>query len=372
MSRSFAISSLAVRCPVKLWTLGAAVRTGLYRSGLLRQRRLRAKVISIGNITWGGTGKTPFTLWLAKRLQAAGLRVSILTRGYGRTSSERVKILPPGTAPEEALEDGDEVQLYLRHCSVPIGISSSRYEAGRLVEARFSVDVHLLDDGFQHLSLARDLDLTLIDSHNPWGRRPGFPVSLREGPSALARAHGVLLTRCELVDEDRLAELRTTCRKFNPAAPCFQVSGHLLHFIELPGGTCLYPEHFHIRRPLAVCGIGNPENFFQMLAQEGIHPAATKAYPDHHRYSQQDLAGLEGTARANRADCIVMTEKDVVNLPGTRSISLPLYAAVTDLHVDEELRFLRWVLQQLDLSADGLPGSAETFPVQQLNTGAIA
>ncbi|MBI1956185.1 MAG: tetraacyldisaccharide 4'-kinase, partial [Acidobacteria bacterium] len=257
------------------WTAGAWVRAQLYQRGLLPQRRLCAQVISIGNIAWGGTGKTPLTIWLAGRLQAAGLKVSILTRGYGRTSREKVKVLPPGTSPKNALHDGDEVQLYLRHLQVPVGIASCRYAAGSALEERFPVDVHLLDDGFQHLALARNLDLVLVDAENSWGSRAGFPRLLREGARALRRADAILLTRCDQARTSKegtavLRELKGAVLRLYLDTPFFSVSTRLLGFVDSQG-IIAAPDAFADRRAVAFCGLGNPRNFLAMFPAEGLH-----------------------------------------------------------------------------------------------------
>ena len=370
--QAFPLSSLASGA-ASLWTAGAWTRARFYRSGLSRQRSLRTSVISVGNISWGGTGKTPFTIWLAGRLQAAGLRVSILTRGYRRTSREQVQIIPPGTSPQDVRDAGDEVQLYLRHLNAPIGVSASRYEAGRLLEERFPVDVHLLDDGFQHLGLARALDLVLVDAENPWGARPGLPRLLREGTSALGRAQGILLTRCELAsgttrDNSHLESLRETVQRFNPRVPCFTVKTKLLHFVDVRGANPVSPEKFHSRRPVAFCALGNPQNFFRMLEEAGIEVAATKVFPDHHRYQPRDLHLLEKWVRENRADCLLTTEKDLVNLPETNSIAIPLCWAAIEPLVDEENRLLSWIWRQLDFPPELLPlDSQSASGINQVN-----
>ena len=348
-----------------LWTAGARIRARLYETGLLRQKSLRANVISVGNISWGGTGKTPFTIWLAERLQAAGFRVSILTRGYGRTSTERVKVLPPGTSSDSARHDGDEVQLYLRYLKLPIGISSSRYEAGKMVEENYPVDVHLLDDGFQHLSLARNVDLVLVDAANPWGGRPGWPVLLREGFSSLRRADAVLLTRCELGlgsenSTNAIENLKTSIRRFSPDARCFMVRTKLLYFKSLQSEMNVSIESFSARRALAFCGVGNPRSFFRMLEAAGVEVVAEKIFPDHHRYSGMDLQLLEKLAQENRADCLVTTEKDIVNLPSDAAISLPLYWAAIEPAVDEEDVLMRWIREKLHVA----PGLACTSSEQ--------
>ena len=351
-----------------LWNGAARLRVGLYRSGLLRQKRLSAKVISVGNLAWGGTGKTPFTLWLARRLQPGGpsralasdggVRVSILTRGYRRSSRDRVRIIPSGTPPEDAADAGDEVQLYLRNLRMPIGISASRTEAGRLLESQFPVDVHLLDDGFQHLALHRDLDLVLVDAENPWGRRGAFPSLLRESPAALKRADAILLTRCELLpsvaNEDSLGNLRATIQRLNPSAPCFTVRTELVNFREWPGNHAFAPEEFRARRPLVFCALGNPRAFFRMLEMAGIPVAGQKAipqkaFPDHHCYSRNDLGSLEKAAVEAGCDCLVTTEKDLFHLPWGANFRLPLFWAAIESRVDEEARLLQWIWDRLKL-----------------------
>lgn len=345
--------SRAASASTTLWNEAARIRVGLYRNGWLRQRRLRANVISVGNIAWGGTGKTPFTIWLARRLQAGGLRVSILTRGYRRTSGERVRIISPETPPEDAADAGDEVQLYLRNLRIPLGVSGSRYEAGRLLEAQFPVDVHLLDDGFQHLALHRDLDLALVDAENPWGRRGPFRSLLREAPAALGRADTILLTRCELAPTgsgaDSLESLRATLGRLNATAPCFSVHTELIGFQEYLTEHVLPPEDFRPRRPLAFCAVGNPRAFFRMLDRGGISVAAQKVFPDHHRYSVSDLGVLAKAAVEAGADCLLTTEKDLVNLPSRAHPDLPLYWAAVKLHVEEESGLLRWMGDRLEL-----------------------
>ncbi|MCZ6489143.1 MAG: tetraacyldisaccharide 4'-kinase [Acidobacteria bacterium] len=360
MSPAFPLSILTSGA-ASLWTAGSWMRAWLYRSGLFRQRSLQASVLSIGNISWGGTGKTPFTIWLAGRLQTAGLRVSILTRGYRRASTQPLQILPPGASPQDAVDSGDEVQLYLRHLNLPVGVSASRYEAGRLVEEEFSVDLHLLDDGFQHLALKRTLDLVLVDAENPWGARPGFSRLLREGASALGRADGILLTRCELAasgadNSADLENLKATVRRLNPRAQCFTLRTKLLHFTDARNADRVPLADFFPRRPMAFCGIGNPRSFFLMLEMAGIETVGSKTFPDHHRYNDADLELLRKLLEANRADCLLTTEKDIVNLPEMVS-RIPLYWAAIEPVVDEEARLVNWIWEEL-----GLPRKRSPLP----------
>ena len=356
-----------------LWIAGASLRARLYRAGIFRQRRLRAPVVSIGNLAWGGTGKTPFCIWLAQRLQAEGLRVSLLTRGYGRESRERVKVLAPSALPEAARDDGDEVQLFLRHLrgssgdskGIPIGIADSRYEAGRAVEETYPVDVHLLDDGFQHLALARDIDLVLIDASNPWGARGRWPLLLREGYSSLRRAHALLLTRCEIAERtgggSRLDELQAAIRSFNTDAPCYRMRTTLRGF-PLRGAEPSQDAGNALPQPaFAFCALGNQQSFFDMLSGAGISLAGKLAFADHHRYNQKDLDTISRRAAEARAACLITTEKDLVNLSPRAAFALPLRWAAIEPEIENAGELIGWILGKLPAHASSAVHAAEAF-----------
>jgi tetraacyldisaccharide 4'-kinase len=360
------ISSTLLHGPAQVWAAGANLRAGLYRTGLLRQRRLRAPVISIGNLSWGGTGKTPVTIWLADRLRARGANVSILTRGYRRRSRERVKVLPPGTSQAEARDDGDEVQLYLRHGNAPIGICASRCDAGKMIERSFPVDVHLLDDGFQHLPLARDLDIVLLDVFAM--TRTGLPSAglssmglstmglstmLREPLSALRRAHAVLLTRCELAETfgfgGSIENVEREVHRNNPSARCLRVETILLAFRNHHTGESASAASLRESRALAFCGLGNPENFFGSLSAAGVELLDKVAFPDHHRYNADGLRRLEQQAKGRGAACMITTEKDLVNFPDDASFSMPLYWPEIEPRVPDETSFIDWIATKVSL-----------------------
>lgn len=346
--------STAGHAAANLYTAGAGIRTWYYQQGWRQKERLRAKVISIGNIAWGGTGKTPFTIWLAEQLSTAGLRPSILTRGYGRTGPEPVRILSPGASAEDARTDGDEVQLYLRHLvNVPVGIAASRLEAGRAIEKRFQVDVHLLDDGFQHLSLARDLDIVLVDARNPWGARWGIARVLRESPAALRRAHAILITNCgvgETGDGSKMEDLRERLFQLNPAAPQFLATHRIVSFVERNENDFISVEKMRECRILAFCGLGSPENFLVTLNAAGIRCVALRVFRDHHCYQPEDVNALLRLAEKNRVDCLVTTEKDLVNFPAAVKLTAPLYWVNIEWKFPEELELLRWICKSLGLA----------------------
>ena len=347
MSRQFPLAALGWAAG-PLLHVGAAARAGLYRSGWVQQKRLRTKVVSVGNISWGGTGKTPFVIWLADRLSAAGLRVSILTRAYRRASSDPVRVFRAGTPPVDAVNDGDEVQLYLRHLrNVAVGISGSRYDTGRQLESQMSVDVHLLDDGFQHLALARDVDLVLIDASNPWGARAGFSRLLRESPRALGRASAVILTHCEAAGPAALESVQAAVRDANPAAPQFRASTHLFRFASPDGTATSMPSDMRGLRCVAFCGIGSPQHFIALLKANGVECAGHKLFSDHHSYDAGDVNAIEQLIRSEKADCVITTEKDLVNLKGYIAFSVPLYWAQIEFQLEQEDAFLAWLGERL-------------------------
>lgn len=241
----------------RVWLAGVALDRKL-----TKPKRLGKPVVSVGGLAMGGSGKTPTVLWLAEQLHARGLRAAVLTRGYRRRDRQPAAFEPGDPAPVEIT--GDEAQLFLRRGVAAVGIGADRFLSGKLLEKK--VDVFLLDDGFQHWALARDLDIVVLDPYDPHAGGGVFPCGwLREGPEALARAGFVV-----------------TPRKVVVSAP--------------PPGAYS-----------AFCGLGNPSSFRRTLASIGIDVKAWREFPDHHAYTLDDLRGLEPP--------LVTTEKDAVNLP---------------------------------------------------------
>ena len=302
-------------------------------------------------------------------MSASGLRVSILTRGYRRASSEPVKVLPPGWTPSEARDDGDEVQLFLRHLrNVPIGIAAPRFDAGRALEEQYPVDLHLLDDGFQHLALARDLDLVLIDASNPWGARTGFSRALRESPRALGRAHAVIFTHGETsatseAAREQLDSLRRSVLAFNPQASQFLCSTRLKRFTDVRSGKDISVDQATGWNALVFCGLGNPKQFMNLLNHEGIECVAARFFPDHHRYTADDIQSLNRAARDSRANIFLTTEKDVMNLAESLELSVACCWAGIEVHVEKEDRFLAWLHERLGSSGRAVDEPRKDVPI---------
>lgn len=315
---------------------GGAVRTRnrLFDVGVLRQEKIGCPVVSVGNLTVGGTGKTPMVMLLAGLLRKWGLRPAVLSRGYGGKSRSGVLVVSDGRSvlagPEEA---GDEPVLIARRLrDVPVLAGPKRVITGRYALEHFDIDAILLDDGFQHRYLARDLDIVLLDSRQPLGNGFVLPRGpLREYPSALERAGLIAFTRSEdgaapPVDGrlsailSRRPSLRTRIR---PTA------------LIGPEGTEQPLSVLAGKRVFAFAGIAQPDSFPQTLEDLGGVIAGFRAFPDHHRYTAEDLGRIEQDAGLARADVVLATEKDLVKLQGLPRALSRLFALAVETEILE-------------------------------------
>jgi len=307
-----------------------------------RRRWLPVPVISVGNLTMGGTGKTPCVLRLAELLRERGLKPGILTRGYGRKSPVKVLALQAGATvrPEES---GDEPQIFLRSGIAPVGIGSDRYRSGGMLHAKFGVQIMLLDDGFQHVKLARNFDLVLIDALNPFGGREVFPVGrLREPVAVLARADAIVITRSEA--GDLVPAIEREIRRINPNAPIYRAHIQPEHWVEHSTGRTIALESFAVGGVGAFCGLGNPRGFYRTLEGLGIRYVDCVEFEDHHRYRPNELRHMSAQFRAKGVTALVTTEKDAVNLCDdcdSLIAPLPLYWLKIGLSIDGEAELLR-------------------------------
>lgn len=310
------------------------LRALAYSSGALRQRRLDGCVISVGNLTVGGTGKTPVVLWIAQRLLAEGKSVGILTRGY------RGKSAPRGTTRTGAPVDStsDEVQLLRARLgeSAAFGIGADRFASGRELSAR-GVQWFVLDDGFQHMQLARDVNIVLVDATNPFGGGHLLPAGrLREPPSALVRADIVVITRAAHAPAVEAAIHRDS------RAPVFYARSQL----DSVHGVTLESADTGARKFFAFCGIGNPSAFFEDLRDWNFPVVGRRCFPDHHRYTQQDASAICDEAHRSGADVAICTEKDWFNMRGIHWNSLEVFYCRVSMHFDREEEFWRAVQEK--------------------------
>jgi tetraacyldisaccharide 4'-kinase len=299
---------------------GKYVRTRArqYQSGSRKQKRLRGKVVSVGNLTVGGTGKTPMVIWLAERFLGEGKSVAILSRGYRGSG---------GTS--------DEIELMKRRLGgrVVFGVGKDRFTEGKRIEAQTPIDIFLLDDGFQHLVLARDVDIVMLDGtrklKNEWLLPSG---SLREPIAACRRA-------------DILVVMRKTERPDIEAGDShtfsiFYAQTRLLGFRRLGQESELrYVSELGPGPFFAFCGIGNPNAFFADLLHWHVALAGKQRFRDHHRYSANDLSALKNEALRAGAIAFVTTEKDACNIADGKAAGLPIYVAVIDLTLSSESEF---------------------------------
>jgi tetraacyldisaccharide 4'-kinase len=326
---------------------GAVTRTrlSLYRRGTFHTTKLDRPVISVGNITTGGTGKTPLVEWVARTVAAQGKKVCILTRGYGRKNPHLQVIVSDGygvlASPGEA---GDEPYLLASRLVGTAAVISSadRIAAGHEAINDFGSDCFVLDDGFQHLRLARDLNIVTIDATNPWGGGKLLPYGrLRETPDSLSRADCVVITRCDQVHD--LDKLRAEIGKLTGGRPIFYSEMRTSRVVPLKnGGDGLTPSG----RVAAFCAVGNPRSFFEHVRRGGFDVALQKYYPDHHVYSQDEIESLIETAKEVGATALLTTAKDAVKLRAL-SFAIPCYVLEIEVTIENESEFTRLIVEVL-------------------------
>jgi tetraacyldisaccharide 4'-kinase len=300
---------------------GAAVgvRNVLYDRGWFDSQALSGPVISVGNISAGGSGKTPFVTLLGELLKARSIPFDVLSRGYGR-KSQGVLLVDPGGLSRDF---GDEPLLLARRLQVPVVVGEDRHAAGRLAEARFGPQIHLLDDGFQHRRLARDFDIVLVTPEDARDRL--LPLGrLREPLRSLARADAVVLTSGASRESFPLAD-KTVWRVRRGIVP-----------ENLPP------------RPVVFCGITRPQNFLLQLRAAGVDAVAEAFFRDHHAYTQKDIRDLLELRRRGEAGGFVTTEKDAVNLGGYLDRLAPLAVVPVKMELADPANAIDTILRLVE------------------------
>ena len=288
-----------------LYAAATAARNKLYDRGVLSSRRLERPVVSVGNLSVGGSGKTPFVIALGELLKARGIPFDVLSRGYGRKTRGVLVVDKDGSGPDF----GDEPLLIARRLGVPVIVGESRYAAGQVAEQEFRQQLHILDDGFQHRHLSRDFDIVLMTERDfddqllPSGR-------LREPVTSLGRTDAVVLPAGFLADHTALQQ-----------NPVWRIKRDLV-LPNLPSP------------PIAFCGIARPEQFFAQVRAAGIAPAAEIDFRDHHAYSRSDVDRLLASRTKLGAGGFLTTEKDAVNLGSLQANLKPLAVAVLTVTIE--------------------------------------
>jgi tetraacyldisaccharide 4'-kinase len=294
-------------------------RNALYERRILRARRLQGPVVSVGNLSAGGSGKTPFVILLGELLKTRGVKFDVLSRGYGRESRGVLLVDPGGFAQQF----GDEPLLIARKLEVPVIVGEDRYAAGQFAESRFGPQLHLLDDGFQHRALARDFDIVLVTPQDATDRL--LPAGrLREPLRSLSRADAVVLSS-------------------GASAESFPLERKLVWRVR----RGITPQNVP-PRPIVFCGIARPQSFVLQLRAANIDPVAEAFYRDHHAYTEKDVRELLELKGRSEAGGFVTTEKDAVNLGPYLSALEPLSVVPVRMQLDDAANGLDTILRMIE------------------------
>ncbi len=338
----------------RLYETAINARNALYEKGVFKAHSLGAFTVSIGNITVGGTGKTPLVAYVAEVLAESGEKVCILTRGYGRENPRKRVLVSDGEKiTADVKKTGDEpfelAQKLLKKAIVVA--DANRAAAGIWARENFGITAFVLDDAFQHRRVERDLDIVLLDATNPFGNEKTLPTGiLREPLNNLKRAEAIIITRANLAKD--IPNIRSQISKYNPHCPIFVSENKISALIEL--------KDFHTEKTLnspsttndgqratnkflAFCALGNPNNFFEQLRLENFNIVSAQKFSDHHFYTQNDIENLVAKAKQTGAEILLTTAKDAVKLVNLK-IDLPCYVVENRLIFDEEENFRRLIL----------------------------
>jgi len=344
-----------------IYRIIGSIRERLYKTGILRTKRLPCPVICVGNITTGGTGKTPTVIALARLLKGGQIsnlspqRLAILTRGYKRKSTEPILAVNDGnkilSTPQDA---GDEPYLIASSLKgVPVIVGKDRYRSGQYAIERFGANLFILDDGYQHIRLHRDLNILLIDATNPSGNGHLLPKGvLREPLSAIGRADCMIISRA---NEGDAAGVERLIRSYNRESPVFYAYYRPVDIADLRGHTLGLP-YIRGKTLLLFSGIANPYSFRNSIANLGGVIKGELIFPDHHWYTDKDIEKIRNEAARLSADAVITTEKDAVRLTDTHTLTdiknkLDILALQVEMEIDKG--FGEWVLERSGLRGQG-------------------
>jgi tetraacyldisaccharide 4'-kinase len=316
-----------------LYGLGVRLRNIVYDTGLLRTHKLSGFVISVGNLTVGGTGKTPVVIHLAQRSAAKGRKVAVLTRGYAREGQEPFRVVKVN---DSAREVGDEPLMMARRLDpIPVVVGKDRVRSGSWAIKNLGVDTLLLDDGFQYRKLKKDVEIVLLDATNPFGNRRLLPRGiLREPASSLQRADGVLLTKieqCEITNSK--SELEERLRRLHPRAAIARIAYVPKQLKRLGKEEALDVSELAGKAVAAFSGLASPASFRRTLEGLNARVILEKRFPDHHYYTDDEVRRLVVEAQQAGAWGLVTTEKDAVRIPPITDSALPIWILTLEIDV---------------------------------------
>lgn len=311
-------------------------RRRLYKNHTLPQYKLPVPVISVGNITLGGTGKTPITMAIADILMKNGKKVAVVSRGYkGKAGKGPVLVSDGMKILTNVSTSGDEAMMIASKVSGLMVVVGSDRKAGGELAIQHGAEVIILDDGFQHLKLHRDIDIICISAREPFGNNKIFPGGdLREPLDALYDATAMIITNMDCLDKEGCQGLIKTLNQFTPYAPF--VSRTVIDKITLLDGSLLDNKMIEAKSVVAFCGIGHPESFFNTLLKSGLNVTGKRAFPDHHHYRQRDLSALYEATKTQGAHALVTTAKDAIKLHGL-DILCPVWVVETRLVIEPDI-----------------------------------
>lgn len=293
------------------------LRRWAYRKGFLKSRSVDAPVICVGNLTVGGTGKTPIVAWLVRHLAAGGYKPAVLTRGYKAIGGK-----------------SDEAELLKRLSCANVVVNPDRY-SGAQTAIKNGANVLIMDDGFQHLKLKRDLNIVLIDATNPFSRGVYLPIGkLREPTSALQDAHIIIITRSNEVSLEKLQSLRDTISSRFAHLPIYTAAHKPLRIIDEKGQQ-LPLQAINGKRVCAFCGIGNTDSFFRLLDRLGARVSAKLPFRDHVHYTAAVFERISNASRSADAELLITTSKDRVKIEDVSSLPLPLWTLEVEIEFDQ-------------------------------------
>jgi len=336
----------------KVYGGAVKLRRLFYKKNILTSKRLPCPIISIGNITLGGTGKTPMTIYLVQALKQLGYNVVVISRGYkgraerigGIVSDGKVLLMTPEMS-------GDEPYMMAKKLKdVPVIVGKNRFKAGRVAISKFDPDVIVLDDGFQHLTLQRDLDIVLLDYHKPFGNRHLLPRGvMREPVSALLCADAIILTKTDTVNNNETSSLLRKLGSFERKKPVYRSFHHPFVSKIINGEEKIFEKNMQEslrqnsdcikgRTVFAFSGLADNHNFLRTLKSLKCNVSGFMEFPDHHPYSEMDLDKILSAAKKSMSECLITTEKDYVRIVHKIDWSYDLFVIgiEIDFGADEE------------------------------------